>query len=245
MKNATVAIAGALAGATVTLLCIVVFEFGRRRTAKLVFTEAAQITRDKALRIRHEHFCAAQSVSYANTSPLMIMKGQGQYLYDEQGIAYLDTRNNVPHVGCVAWATMEQLLLHATLPRKKSPCGYSTLVSNNTYFLCYASLRHCHPKVVAAVQKQVAALNTNTRYHCALRHPETLTLWPVCGLSRRVFAITRKPGCPGTFTRWCACWLRSLWRPCPRGSTRASSSTRAARLTVRASVCLACLIFHI
>jgi hypothetical protein len=107
MKNATVAIAGALAGATVTLLCMVVFEFGRWRTAKLVFAEAAQITRDKALRIRHEHFCAAQSVSYANTSPLMIMKGQGQYLYDEQGIAYLDTRNNVPHVGCVALARIE------------------------------------------------------------------------------------------------------------------------------------------
>ncbi len=60
------------------------------------------------------------SISYKK--PLKIIKGFMQYLYDEKGKAYLDMRNNVPHVG------------------------------------------HAHPKVVWALQKQAATLNTNTRY---------------------------------------------------------------------------------
>jgi ethanolamine-phosphate phospho-lyase len=50
------------------------------------------------------------------------LQGEGSYLIDESHQTYLDTRNNVAHVG------------------------------------------HCHPRVVAAVQKQVAEINTNTRY---------------------------------------------------------------------------------
>ncbi|MHC4946461.1 MAG: aminotransferase class III-fold pyridoxal phosphate-dependent enzyme, partial [Planctomycetota bacterium] len=60
------------------------------------------------------------SVSYEK--PLKIVRGFMQYLYDEDGRAYLDAVNNVPHVG------------------------------------------HCHPRVVRAAEKQIAILNTNTRY---------------------------------------------------------------------------------
>lgn len=60
------------------------------------------------------------SVSYRE--PLKIVRGRGQFLYDDEGRAYLDVVNNVCHVG------------------------------------------HCHPRVVAAGQAQVAVLNTNTRY---------------------------------------------------------------------------------
>ena len=60
------------------------------------------------------------SVSYH--TPLKIVRGWMQYLYDETGRAYLDVYNNVPHVG------------------------------------------HSHPRVVRAVQEQIALLNTNTRY---------------------------------------------------------------------------------
>ncbi|NWG12192.1 MAG: aminotransferase class III-fold pyridoxal phosphate-dependent enzyme [Acidobacteria bacterium] len=60
------------------------------------------------------------SVSYRR--PLTLVRGQGQYLYDEDGNRYLDFYNNVPHVG------------------------------------------HSHPHVVRAVQRQIAVLNTNTRY---------------------------------------------------------------------------------
>jgi ethanolamine-phosphate phospho-lyase len=55
-------------------------------------------------------------------------------LWDENGVSYLDTRNNVAH------------------------CG------------------HCHPRIVEAVQQQVATLNTNTRY----LHPT------VCELAQRL-----------------------------------------------------------
>lgn len=69
---------------------------------------------------RAAHIGPSLSVSYRR--PLKIVRGSRQYLYDENGQAYLDAVNNVSHVG------------------------------------------HCHPRVVRAGQKQMAVLNTNTRY---------------------------------------------------------------------------------
>ncbi|QBG36049.1 aminotransferase class III-fold pyridoxal phosphate-dependent enzyme [Litorilituus sediminis] len=69
---------------------------------------------------RKKHLGKTLSLSYQQ--PLKIVRGQGAYLYDEQGNGYLDMVNNVCHVG------------------------------------------HCHPKVVAAGQAQMAHLNTNTRF---------------------------------------------------------------------------------
>jgi 4-aminobutyrate aminotransferase-like enzyme len=69
---------------------------------------------------RKKHLGKTLSLSYQE--PLKITRGQGAYLFDEQGQSYLDMVNNVCHVG------------------------------------------HCHPKVVAAGQAQLAKLNTNTRY---------------------------------------------------------------------------------
>ncbi len=66
------------------------------------------------------------SVSYKK--PLQIVRGYGAYLYDVTGRRYLDTVNNVAHVG------------------------------------------HEHPRVVRAGQRQMAVLNTNTRY----LHPNIL-----------------------------------------------------------------------
>jgi 4-aminobutyrate aminotransferase-like enzyme/Ser/Thr protein kinase RdoA (MazF antagonist)/murein DD-endopeptidase MepM/ murein hydrolase activator NlpD len=62
------------------------------------------------------------SLSIAYHEPLTIVRGSMQYLYDDQGRAYLDVVNNVAHVG------------------------------------------HCHPRVVEAIRRQSAVLNTNTRY---------------------------------------------------------------------------------
>lgn len=69
---------------------------------------------------RRERIGASVKLSY--DSPLTIVRGWQQYLYDDTGRSYLDVYNNVPLVG------------------------------------------HSHPRVVRAVQQQMALLNTNTRY---------------------------------------------------------------------------------
>lgn len=76
--------------------------------------------KEKLLQARHQRLGPSLSISYQK--PLKIVRGLGQYLYDECGRPYLDAVNNVPHVG------------------------------------------HCHPRVVKAGQRQMAVLNTNTRY---------------------------------------------------------------------------------
>jgi 4-aminobutyrate aminotransferase-like enzyme len=75
---------------------------------------------DAIVAVRRRHFGFNLSISYSE--PLKIVRGEGQYLYDDGGRRYLDLVNNVCHVG------------------------------------------HCHPTVVAAAQRQMAELNTNTRY---------------------------------------------------------------------------------
>lgn len=69
---------------------------------------------------RKEHLGKGLSLSY--DKPLHIVRGEGVYLIDNHGRKFLDTVNNVNHVG------------------------------------------HQHPKVVTAGQRQMAVLNTNTRY---------------------------------------------------------------------------------
>lgn len=54
--------------------------------------------------------------------PLHVVRGEGVWLYDPEGNAYLDVYNNVASVG------------------------------------------HCHPRVVEAIARQAATLNTHTRY---------------------------------------------------------------------------------
>lgn len=69
---------------------------------------------------RRTHLGPSLSISYR--SPLHIVRGWRQYLYDAEGREYLDCVNNVAHVG------------------------------------------HSHPRVVEAARRQMAVLNTNTRY---------------------------------------------------------------------------------
>lgn len=69
---------------------------------------------------RRKHLGKNLSVSYKD--PIKMVRGSGQYLLDDTGRKYLDTVNNVAHVG------------------------------------------HEHPRVVRAGQRQMAVLNTNTRY---------------------------------------------------------------------------------
>jgi 4-aminobutyrate aminotransferase-like enzyme len=85
--------------------------------------------------LRKKHFMNCVSVSYSNTGGLMIMRGEGTKLFDEQNVSYLDTRNNVCHVGhChpkVVQAVQDQV---------------STLNTNTRYLhpnVCYLAQRLC------------------------------------------------------------------------------------------------------
>ncbi len=75
---------------------------------------------EESLQFRKAHLGKNLSVSYQK--PLKMLRGWRQYLFDDTGRRYLDTVNNVAHVG------------------------------------------HEHPRVVRAGQRQMAVLNTNTRY---------------------------------------------------------------------------------
>ncbi|MCJ7569827.1 MAG: aminotransferase class III-fold pyridoxal phosphate-dependent enzyme [Anaerolineales bacterium] len=72
--------------------------------------------------VEKRHRYIGRSLSIAYREPIKMVRGAGQYLYDERGRPFLDLVNNVCHVG------------------------------------------HCHPRVVEAGQRQLARLNTNTRY---------------------------------------------------------------------------------
>lgn len=76
--------------------------------------------KDEIVSFRKRHVGKNMSISYQE--PIKMVRGMGAYLVDDTGRRYLDTVNNVAHVG------------------------------------------HEHPRVVSAGQKQMAVLNTNTRY---------------------------------------------------------------------------------
>jgi 4-aminobutyrate aminotransferase-like enzyme/Ser/Thr protein kinase RdoA (MazF antagonist) len=81
---------------------------------------AVEKTESEIYQYRKEHLGKSLSLSYQNH--LTIIRGSNVHLFDQWAQPYLDTVNNVPHVG------------------------------------------HENPKVVTAGQKQMAVLNTNTRY---------------------------------------------------------------------------------
>jgi 4-aminobutyrate aminotransferase-like enzyme/Ser/Thr protein kinase RdoA (MazF antagonist) len=58
---------------------------------------APSLSSDQILDLRREHIGPSLSIAYRK--PLNIVKGYQQYLYDDQGRAYLDAVNNVAHVG--------------------------------------------------------------------------------------------------------------------------------------------------
>jgi 4-aminobutyrate aminotransferase-like enzyme/Ser/Thr protein kinase RdoA (MazF antagonist) len=78
------------------------------------------LSTEEIVSFRKRHVGKNLSISYKQ--PIKMVRGAGQYLVDSTGRRYLDTVNNVAHVG------------------------------------------HEHPRVVQAGQRQMAVLNTNTRY---------------------------------------------------------------------------------
>lgn len=88
---------------------------------------------DELIERRRKVMGPAYSHFYAE--PLYLVRGEGVWLYDNDGNRYLDCYNNVPSVG------------------------------------------HCHPHVVENIAKQIATLNTHTRYlhHAIVEYAEMLT----------------------------------------------------------------------
>ncbi len=84
------------------------------------FYGTAGRSREDIVRKRHELLLPNLTISY--DKPIKFVRGEGVWLIDDRGRAYLDCFNNVCHLG------------------------------------------HAHPQVVAALARQAAILNTNTRY---------------------------------------------------------------------------------
>jgi 4-aminobutyrate aminotransferase-like enzyme len=80
------------------------------------------MTSDTAAMIERRNKLLGSAYRLFYQEPVHIVRGEGVWLYDNDGQKYLDMYNNVPHVG------------------------------------------HCHPHVVEALTKQIATLNTHTRY---------------------------------------------------------------------------------
>ncbi|MEK6410780.1 MAG: aminotransferase class III-fold pyridoxal phosphate-dependent enzyme [Acidobacteriota bacterium] len=80
---------------------------------------APRLRPDEILELRREHIGPSLSIAYRK--PLNLVKGWKQYLYDDEGRAYLDAVNNVAHVGhChlrVVRAVQEQMAVLNTNTR--------------------------------------------------------------------------------------------------------------------------------
>ncbi|GIY81833.1 ethanolamine-phosphate phospho-lyase [Caerostris darwini] len=79
-----------------------------------------KVSRDETLRLR-KTYIGESCTLFFERDPLKIVRGEGQYMYDENGRQYLDCINNVAHVGhChprVTQAAMEQMSLLYTNSR--------------------------------------------------------------------------------------------------------------------------------
>ena len=76
---------------------------------------------EEILRLRARHLGPSLSVSYR--APLKIVRGEGAYLFDETGRAYLDCVNNVCHVG------------HAHPRVAEAACRQTAALNTNTRYL--------------------------------------------------------------------------------------------------------------
>ena len=60
------------------------------------------------IRRREKYLAPSFSLSYQE--PLHIVKGEGQYLYDNNGKKYLDAVNNISHVGPAIPKSLKRLI---------------------------------------------------------------------------------------------------------------------------------------
>lgn len=87
--------------------------------------------------LERRHAAKSQSVSHSH-DPLIVMKGEGAFLIDEQGRRYLDSRNNVASIG------------HQHPIWVKAVCDQVALTNTNS--------RYLHPLRVELVERILQTL---------------------------------------------------------------------------------------
>ncbi|MFN2179165.1 MAG: aminotransferase class III-fold pyridoxal phosphate-dependent enzyme, partial [Candidatus Promineifilaceae bacterium] len=97
---------------------------------------APSIGKEEILDQRQAHLGPSLSLSYRR--PLEILRGRGQYLYDENGSRYLDVVNNVCHVG------------HSHPRVVAALAGQAAVLNTNT--------RYLHPNIVRYAERLLAKL---------------------------------------------------------------------------------------
>jgi 4-aminobutyrate aminotransferase-like enzyme len=138
--------------------------------------------------IERRRHALGPTYSHFYKEPLYLVRGEGVWLYDNEGRKYLDCYNNVPSVG------------------------------------------HCHPHVIEMLTRQVATLNTHTRYlhHNVIEYGERLAATLPGDLSVCLFV------CTGSHRkRRCYLHTRRLSRqydPGQRAVARVSAQASTARV---------------
>ena len=95
-------------------------------------------TTERMHALRRAVACPAQSVSYANADPLLIVGGQGARLVDVRGRRFLDTRNNVAHVGHA-----HPRVARAVAAAMTAPCTNTRYLHPNHAALCSVEINQC------------------------------------------------------------------------------------------------------
>lgn len=130
---------------------------------KAASSSLSVLSKTEILALREKHFSSSLSVSYANSNPLLIV-----------GVSRHDSRKKeISHVVVVCTHSVSSVCasLSSIIPcfsfgaqgqgsRLIDETGTSYLDTRNNVAHC----GHNNPRIVRAVQDQVATLNTNTRY---------------------------------------------------------------------------------
>ncbi|XP_022209288.1 alanine--glyoxylate aminotransferase 2-like [Drosophila obscura] len=72
--------------------------FAQEQSKSVAVVASEQLSKTETIKLRNKHIGQACQLFY-RSDPLKIVRGQGQYMFDEEGTRYLDCINNVAHVG--------------------------------------------------------------------------------------------------------------------------------------------------
>ncbi len=93
--------------------------------------EAMALSKSQVAADRRTFFSSAQILSHARVEPLLLLRGSKEFVYDENGCEYLDSRNNVPILG------------HADERIVRAVADQMSLVNTNSRYLHPNSTQLC------------------------------------------------------------------------------------------------------